>query len=70
MLAEMTVILPETPELIWGLVVLLLVLGLIILIVVLIMRAVPMRDHSVDATSRMERLEARVAELEDKDRRA
>lgn len=69
MLGETAVLLPETSELIWGLVAFLLVLGLIVLIIVLIIRAFPGRNRSVNAASRIERLEARVAELEEQDRR-
>ena len=68
MLADTSELLPATPELVWGLVAFLLVLGVIVLVTVLAVRAFSGRSRSTDAMSRLERLEARVSELEERDR--
>lgn len=68
MLAETLELLPTTPELVWGLIAFLFVLGLIVLIVVLVIRASRRRSPSPHVTSRLEELEARVSEFEGRER--
>lgn len=61
-------LLPETPELVWGLVAFVLSLGLVVLALALIIRVARRRRPSGDVDRRLDRLEARLAELEDQDR--